>query len=42
LVELIKGLSQSPNIECELVLKEKDIHYKDIFPREIKFNVNVG
>ena len=35
LVELIKALKQYPNIECELVLTRKDVHYEDIFKLEI-------
>ena len=38
LVELIKGLKQYPDIECELVLTKKDIHYKDIFNTGIKIH----
>ena len=38
LVELIKGLKQYPEIECELVLTRKDIHYKDIFSTGIKIH----
>jgi len=36
LVELIKGLQKHPEIECELVLTKKNIHYKDIFDTGIK------
>ncbi len=38
LVELIKGLKKYPDIECELVLTRKDIHYKDIFSTGVKIH----
>ena len=38
LVELIKGLQKYPDIECELVLTKKEIHYSDIFNTGIKFH----
>lgn len=38
LVELIKGLIDYPDIECELVLTRKEIHYKDIFSTGIKIH----
>ena len=38
LVELIKGLRKYPDIECELVLTRKEIHYKDIFSTGIKIH----
>ena len=39
LVELIKGLKKYPDINCELVLTRKDIHYTDIFETEIKIHI---
>lgn len=38
LVELIKGFNQYPEIECELILTKKDIHYKEIFDTGIKIH----
>lgn len=38
LVELIKGLSNKPNIEMELVLIKENIHYKDILLTDIKIH----
>ena len=38
LVELIKGLNNFGNIEIELVLIKKDIHYSDIFNTKIKIH----
>lgn len=38
IVELIKGLKIFPDIQCELVLIRKDIHYTDIFNLNIKIH----
>ena len=38
LCELIKGLHQAGSYKMELILTEKDIHYKDIFETEIKLH----
>ncbi len=38
LTELLKGLREDPNIECELVVMEKDIHYEDIQNLGIKIH----
>lgn len=38
LVELIKGLLQEKNYECELGGKRKRIHYKEIFEKNIRIN----
>ncbi len=38
IVELIKGLSGKPDIQMELVLTRRDIHYKDIFSTKIKIH----
>lgn len=41
LVELIKGLSNDVNIELELVLTKKAIHYKDIYSTGIKIHFTI-
>ncbi len=41
LVELIKGLKKYPDIEMELVLTRKDIHYTDIFDTGIKIHYTI-
>ncbi len=41
LVELIKGFSENPNIEMEIVLTKKEIHYEDIFSANIKIHYTV-
>lgn len=38
LCELIKGLHQTGDYTMELILTEKEIHYKDIFETEIKIH----
>lgn len=40
-MELIKGLKRYPDIEMELVLTKKDIHYTDIFDTGIKIHYTI-
>ena len=41
LVELIKGLQKCPDVNCELVLTKKEIHYEDIFSTGVKIHFMV-
>jgi glycosyltransferase involved in cell wall biosynthesis len=36
LLELIKGLKKTSNFECEIVLTEKEVHYKELLKTDIK------
>lgn len=38
LVELIKGLKDYPDIQCEIAIMSKDIHYQYIFKQDIKIH----
>lgn len=38
LVELIKGLKDYPDIQCEIAIMSKDIHYQCIFNKDIKIH----
>ena len=38
LTELLKGLINYPNIECQLVLTDKDIHYKEVLKLKIEIH----
>lgn len=38
LTELIKGLTKYPEIECELVITRRDVHYTDIFNTGVKIH----
>jgi len=38
LVELIKGLKNYPDIQCELATMSKDIHYQYVFKQDIKIH----
>ena len=36
LVELIKGLKDYPDIQCEFAIMSNDIHYKYVFKQDIR------
>jgi glycosyltransferase involved in cell wall biosynthesis len=38
LIELMKGIKLSPNIEFELVLMSNEVHYKEVFALDIKIH----
>ncbi len=39
LVELLKGFKKMPDVECELVILSKRIHYQAVYDQEIKIHI---
>ncbi len=39
LVELLKGFKKMPDVECELIILSKRIHYQAVYDQEIKIHI---